>query len=157
MFRTMSTTLAGVAVVVCAFVVAPQAFATTNVRGAAVRDGRSPDTVGAAAAQTLDAAIATAMASHRTSVAAADMRSTGTRDATGRVAAPTATPQHSVVNGDSVWRPVPEEGAARAKPRPPSSFSSTSMRRKLLRGRPEVLFLVRDPVPLAVRSRRVHR
>ena len=34
MFRTTTTKLAGVAVVVCAFVAAPQAFATTNVHGA---------------------------------------------------------------------------------------------------------------------------
>ena len=60
----------------------------------AAADKRSPDTVGAAAAQTLDPAIA---------VATADKRSPDTRDATGGIAAPTATPHHLVVDGDSVF------------------------------------------------------
>jgi hypothetical protein len=68
MFRITTAKLAGVAVVVCAFVVAPQALAVYG---------------DAADAQTgsLDPAMATAIASHQTSVTAADMRSPDTLDA----------------------------------------------------------------------------
>ena len=58
-----------------------------------------------AAAQSgeLDPAIATAIAAHRTSVTAADNRSSDTKDATGVHVAPTTTPQVSVVASDSVF------------------------------------------------------
>jgi hypothetical protein len=68
MFRTTIAKLAGVTVVVCALVVAPQAFA--------VYGDTSDAQTGA-----LDPTIAAAVASHQASVAAADLRSPDTLDA----------------------------------------------------------------------------
>ena len=70
----------------------------------AAADKRSPDTKDAAAQSgELDPAIAAAIASHRTSVPAADKRSPDTRDAAAVNAAPTTTPEVTVVASGSVF------------------------------------------------------
>ena len=75
MFSTTNTKLAGVAVVVCAFAVAPQALATTNVHGVKASAKR---------VHRVDPGIAAAITSHRAAVTASDMRSPDTRDAVAR-------------------------------------------------------------------------
>ena len=105
MFRITTAGLAGVAVLVCAFVAAPQALAVY---------GDAADAQSGA----LDPAITAAVASHQTPLTAADLRSpdtldavaqTGadlrspdTHDATGVIAVPSSTPQLSVA-GDPVF------------------------------------------------------